>query len=156
MEIWLVILFLSKKKLHAKQICALSSSMKLDPGSLRVWPHGGSPGQKYPQFNVWWSLNRIQWRTILDIIFCWKSTFFRKISDTTAPPDEPATYPAYLGWVLKVYYRLFWLIFEHFVFDTISYSYILMITVLAELKSGTFGHFFYTFAKRTYLMCHFT
>ena len=31
MEIQLVILFLSKKKFHAKQICLLSSSMKLGP-----------------------------------------------------------------------------------------------------------------------------
>ena len=32
MEIWLVILFFSRKKFHAKQICVLSSSMKLGPG----------------------------------------------------------------------------------------------------------------------------
>ena len=31
-EIWLVILFLSRKKFHAKQIFVLSSSMKLGPG----------------------------------------------------------------------------------------------------------------------------
>ena len=31
MEIWLVILFLTRKKFHAKQICVLSSSMKLGP-----------------------------------------------------------------------------------------------------------------------------
>ena len=31
MEIWLVILFLSRKKFHAKQICVLSSSMKSGP-----------------------------------------------------------------------------------------------------------------------------
>ncbi len=31
-EIWLVILFLSRKKFHAKQIVVLSSSMKLGPG----------------------------------------------------------------------------------------------------------------------------
>ena len=31
METWLVILFLSSKKFHAKQICVLSSSMKLGP-----------------------------------------------------------------------------------------------------------------------------
>ena len=34
MEIWLVILFLSRKKFHAKQIFVLSSSMKLGPGVL--------------------------------------------------------------------------------------------------------------------------
>ena len=34
MQIWLVILFLSKKKFHAKQIVVLTSSMKLDPGRL--------------------------------------------------------------------------------------------------------------------------
>ena len=32
MEIWLVILFLSRKKFNAKQICVLSSTMKLGPG----------------------------------------------------------------------------------------------------------------------------
>ena len=31
-EIWLVILFLSRQKFHAKQIFVLSSSMKLGPG----------------------------------------------------------------------------------------------------------------------------
>ena len=31
-EKWLVILFLSRKKFHAKQICVLSSAMKLGPG----------------------------------------------------------------------------------------------------------------------------
>ena len=31
MEMWLVILFLSRKKFHAKQIYVLSSSMKLGP-----------------------------------------------------------------------------------------------------------------------------
>ena len=31
MEIWLVILFLSRKKFHAKQIFVLSSSVKLVP-----------------------------------------------------------------------------------------------------------------------------
>ena len=31
-EIWLVILFLSRKNFLAMQICVLSSSMKLDPG----------------------------------------------------------------------------------------------------------------------------
>ena len=30
-EIWLVILFLSRRKFHAKQICVLGSSMKLGP-----------------------------------------------------------------------------------------------------------------------------
>ena len=35
MEIWLVILFLSRKKCHAKQICVLSSAMKLGPGLIR-------------------------------------------------------------------------------------------------------------------------
>ena len=33
-EIWLVILFLSRKKFHAKEIFVLSSSMKLGPGQL--------------------------------------------------------------------------------------------------------------------------
>ena len=32
MEILLVILFLSRKKFYAKQICVFSSSMKLGPG----------------------------------------------------------------------------------------------------------------------------
>ena len=32
MEICLVILFLSRKKFYAKEICLLSSSMKLGPG----------------------------------------------------------------------------------------------------------------------------
>ena len=40
MEIRLVILFLSRKKFHAKQICVLSSSMKLGPGN------GGGGGTK--------------------------------------------------------------------------------------------------------------
>ena len=31
MKIWLVILFLTRKKFHAKQICVLSSAMKLAP-----------------------------------------------------------------------------------------------------------------------------
>ena len=40
MEIWLVILFLSRKKFHAKQMCLLSSSMKLGPVlSLGVSQH---------------------------------------------------------------------------------------------------------------------
>ena len=34
MEIWLVILFLSRKKCHAKQIVVLSSAMKLSPDAL--------------------------------------------------------------------------------------------------------------------------
>ena len=50
MEIWLVILFLSRKKFHAKQIVVLSSSMKLGPGeqnpSWRPNPsHGFRKGQ---------------------------------------------------------------------------------------------------------------
>ena len=32
MKIWLVMLFLSRKKFHAKQIFVLSSFMKCDPG----------------------------------------------------------------------------------------------------------------------------
>ncbi len=35
-EIWLVILFLSRKKFHAKQIFVLSSSMKLGPDVIPV------------------------------------------------------------------------------------------------------------------------
>ena len=34
MEIWLVILFLSRKTFHAEQIFVLSSAMKLGPGLL--------------------------------------------------------------------------------------------------------------------------
>ena len=34
MEIWLVNLFLSRQKLYAKQICVLSSSMKLGTGVI--------------------------------------------------------------------------------------------------------------------------
>ena len=41
-EIWLVILFLSKKKFYAKQMFVLSSSMKLGPGLALV------PLQKFP------------------------------------------------------------------------------------------------------------
>ena len=37
-EIWLVILFLSNKKFHAKLICVLSSSMKLGPGLDFITP----------------------------------------------------------------------------------------------------------------------
>ena len=33
MEIWLVILFLSRQKVNAKQMFLLSSSMKFDPGA---------------------------------------------------------------------------------------------------------------------------
>ena len=33
-QIWLVILFFSRKKFHAKQICVLSSAMKLGPELL--------------------------------------------------------------------------------------------------------------------------
>ena len=45
MKTWLVILFLSRKKCHAKQIFVLSSSMKLGPGETT-----GLSGnyQKYP------------------------------------------------------------------------------------------------------------
>ena len=35
MEIWLVIMFLSRQKFHAKQIFVLSSSMKLGPDSWK-------------------------------------------------------------------------------------------------------------------------
>ena len=35
-EVWLVILFLSRKEFHAKQIFVLSSSMKLGPGGPMV------------------------------------------------------------------------------------------------------------------------
>ena len=34
METWLVILFLSRKKFHAKQIFMLSSSMRVGPGLM--------------------------------------------------------------------------------------------------------------------------
>ena len=35
-EIWLVILFLLWQKIHGKQICVLSSSMKLGPGERHI------------------------------------------------------------------------------------------------------------------------
>ena len=44
MEIWLVILFLSRKKCHAKQICVLSSSMKLGPDALLLLNGQGHRG----------------------------------------------------------------------------------------------------------------
>ena len=61
MKIWLVILFFSRKKFLAKQICVLGSSIKLGPGSLsslfcsvsplwtplRVPPQTGLPIDKY-------------------------------------------------------------------------------------------------------------
>ena len=36
MEIWLVILFLSRKTFNAKQICVFSHTMKLGPGLIRL------------------------------------------------------------------------------------------------------------------------
>ena len=50
-EIWLVdlILFLSKKKFHAKQVCVLSSFMKLGPDVLTHGVHD-------------WSKDNLNWR----------------------------------------------------------------------------------------------
>ena len=53
MEIWLVILFLSRKKFHAQQICVLSSSIKLGPGDR--WHCTNS---------LWIELTQIKWKDL--------------------------------------------------------------------------------------------
>ena len=76
MEIWLVNLFLSWKKFHAKQIFELSSSMKLGPEMLLLYVSSCAIGYKpYKQTNK--QTNRRTNQPSKAKYTCWPSEFLR-------------------------------------------------------------------------------
>ena len=82
MEIWLVILFLSRKKCHAKQISVLSSSMKLGPAlcpqRVHIPPHARTAYAKRKQVSYFL---RMRMRSE-----CWRHKFVTNNSQQLPSP----------------------------------------------------------------------